>query len=77
MPKQDIGGNAGGLFAYLKVKYNLKTDTELAKHIKTARSIISEIRKQKRQVNEVMQVRICTITGLSLKKVQALIAHKD
>lgn len=76
MAKEDIGGNAGGLFLYLKTRYKLKNDGELAEKIETARSVISEIRKCKREVNEVMLVRICNITGMSLKKAQALIAHK-
>lgn len=77
MPKQDIGGNAGGLFLYLKTKYRLNTDGDLADFTETARSVISEIRKGKREINEVMLVRICNKTGISLKKAQALIAHRN
>lgn len=74
MAKVLKGGNAGALFEYIKEKYRLKDEAELAEFIQTQRSIISEIRNENRVVNEVMLVRICDITGMSLKKVRQLIA---
>lgn len=74
MAKELKGGNAGALFEYIKEKHRLKNDDDLARFIQTQRSIISEIRNENRVVNEVMLVRICDITGMTLKKVRQLIA---
>lgn len=77
MHKREVEDKSGGLFDYLKVKFNVYNDGELAKKIETAPTVVSEIRNGKREVNEVMLVRICNITGMSLKKVQTLIAYRE
>lgn len=74
MAKVELLDKSGALFDYIIEKYRLKHDGELAEKIQTQRSIISEIRNGKRHINEVMLVRICDITGMSLKKVRQLIA---
>lgn len=76
MPKAVQDDKSGGLFDYLKVKYKLSNEGKLADFIETLPSVVSEIRHGKREVNEVLLVRICNKTGMSLKKAQVLIAHR-
>ena len=77
MPKEYPNDKSGGLFDYLKVKMKLHRDRELAEIFDTTVSVISEIRNGNREVNDSLLVRICTNTGISLKKAQTLIAYKD
>lgn len=76
MQKDYPKDNSGGLFDYLKIKLKCRTDGDLAEKIETKQSIISEIRHGKRDVNEVMLVRICGVANITLKKAQALIAYR-
>ena len=77
MAKEYPNDRSGGLFDYLKVKLRCRTDGELAEMIGTKNSVVSEIRHAKREMNDVLLVRICNVAGISLKKAQALIAYKD
>jgi len=76
MARIELNGNAGGLFSYLKTKHKLSTDGKLAELIGCKPSEISQIRHSKRIINEALLVRICDRTGMTLKKVQALIAYR-
>lgn len=75
MPKEE--DKSGMLFNWIKDRYKLRNDGELATFIKTQRSIVSEVRHGKRAVNDVMLVRICDVTKLTLKKARALIANEE
>jgi transcriptional regulator with XRE-family HTH domain len=77
MAKEYPKDNSGGLFDYLKIKLRCRTDGELAGEIGTKNSVVSEIRHGKREVNDALLIRICNVSGISLKKAQALIAHKE
>ena len=76
MTKTKIEDNSGGLFDYLRTRYKMPTDSQLAEFIGTTSSVVSEIRHGKRVVNDQLLVRICLASNLSLKKALALIAHK-
>lgn len=77
MKKEYPNDRSGGLFDYLKVKLKCRTEGELAEKIGTKNSVVSEIRNDKRYVNDALLIRICNVSGISLKKAQALIEHKD
>lgn len=77
MAKEYPNDRSGGLFDYLKVKLRCHTDGDLAEKIGTKNSVVSEIRNDKRDVNDALLIRICNVSGITLKKAQALIAYKD
>lgn len=77
MTKTKIEDASGGLFDYLRTRYKISTDSQLAEFIGTTSSVVSEIRHGKRVVNDQLLVRICLASNLSLKKAMALIAHRD
>lgn len=77
MTKTEIEDRSGGLFDYLRTRYKLPTDSQLAEFIGTTSSVVSEIRHGKRFVNDHLLVRICLASNLSLKKAMALIAHRS
>jgi transcriptional regulator with XRE-family HTH domain len=68
--------NSGALFDHIKTKKKLKRDGDLAELLGEHRSVISEIRHGKRQVNSDLLVRICDRTGMSLKSAKAMIAKE-
>lgn len=74
MPTAPQPNNSGALFNKIKEKHCLETDGDLADFISTKRSIVSEIRHGKRTIPDVMLVRICDATGMTLKAVRKLIA---
>ena len=71
--KQD---NSGGLFDYLRTKHKLNNDKKLGELLDTSPAVISQIRNGEREIREVLLVRICLRTNMTLKKVQTLIAYR-
>lgn len=76
MPTSKMPDNSGALFRKIKEKYRLNSEGELAEFIGTNRSIVSEIRHGKRTIPDVMLVRICDATGMTLKAARKLIAEE-
>lgn len=76
MHKDEQVDNSGKLFDYLRAKFKLNSEGELAIFCNTQPSVISEIRHGKRVVNDILLVRICTKTGMTLKKAQGLIKQQ-
>lgn len=75
MPTAQLPDNSGALFNKIKEKYRLASEGDLAEFIGTNRSIVSEIRHGKRVIPDVMLVRICDATGMTLKAARKLIAE--
>lgn len=75
MPKH-LMDNSGVLFDKIKEKKKFKRDCELADFLGEHNSVISEIRNGKRLVNDLLLVRICEKTGMSLKSARSQIAER-
>lgn len=69
--------NSGTLFDHIKEKKRILRDCALAVYLGIPRSTISEIRHGKREINGLILVRICDITGMSLKSARAKIAETN
>lgn len=68
--------NSGTLFDDLLKRFKLRNDAELAAHIETTKSYISEVRNGHREIGDSLLVRICEKSGLSLKTAKSKIAER-
>lgn len=69
--------NSGKLFDNIKKRKKLSNDGALAEFIEAHRSEVSEIRHGKREISDVLLVRICDKAKLSLAAARAQIADRD
>lgn len=67
---------SGTLFDHIKAKKKLAREGDLAKLIGANASEVSEIRHGKRKVSDVLLVRICERTGISLRTARAMLPAK-
>lgn len=76
--RKEVGrDNSGMLFNNIMKKRKLKRDLHLANYLGEHASVISEIRNGKRALNDLLLVRICEKTGISLKSAREQIAQSE
>jgi hypothetical protein len=74
MSTGNINDASGKLFGFLIESYNLKNDAALALFFELNPPVISKIRHGKLPVGDSLKIKIQKITGLSILKIEELIA---